>query len=158
MSRKASNKPVKRESKAIAAIHRDAILERIRGGEILREIAPTYKVSGQAIWKVLKDDPEYREALKDQAESMVDEAKAALWAAREQVEIARAREMGRFAIRYAETVFKEKWSPHHTVEVSQGHGWGDRLRRARERVIDVAPQPEGELSTGDSPTQQADSA
>lgn len=94
---------------AVAVRHREAILERVKGGEILAEIAPDYKVSKQALHQVLRDDPEYQVAKRIQAASMIDEAKIETWKAREPLDIARAREMTRFAFRYAESVDSANW-------------------------------------------------
>ena len=94
---------------AIALQHRDTILERIRSGEITRSIGASLGVSGQAIRKALGGDPEYLDAQRDQAESMVEDAKEAVWESDEQVAIARARAMGDFAFRYAEAVKPEKY-------------------------------------------------
>ena len=120
---------------AVAIIHREEILEQVRAGYILREIAPQYGVSPQAIHKQLRNDPEYRAALPVQANSMIEESKEATWGAREQIDIARAREMSRFAFRYAEAVDPGTWAPHSHVTVKHTSDLGERLRRAKERVI-----------------------
>ena len=122
---------------AIAIIHKAEILEKVRAGMILREIAPEYGISPQAIHQAIGKDPEYREAMLDQAESMIEQAKVDTWEAREAIDIARAREVAKFAFRYAEAVNPAKWSPKR--EVLNLHAdagdWSNRLRRARERVI-----------------------
>ena len=122
---------------AVAILHRDEIIQRIREGAILREIAADLGIAKQSISAVLKDDPEYQAAHIDQVESMIEHAKVETWAAREPHDIARAREMAKFAFRYAEAVNPAKWSPKR--EVLNLHAdagdWSDRLRRARERVI-----------------------
>lgn len=94
---------------ALAIIHRDEILDQVRSGMILREIAQKLGITKQAIHQVIKDDPEYRAALKIQAAAMVDEAKELTWAAREGLDIARAREITKFAFRYAESMDAGTW-------------------------------------------------
>lgn len=97
-------------STAVAVIHRDEIIKQIRDGKLLREVAQGYGVSKQAIHQYLKDDPEYKAAQLEQAESMIEEAKEVTWNAREALDIARAREMSKFAFRYAEAINPAKWS------------------------------------------------
>jgi len=128
----------KKPSKAVAAIHKDAILDEVRKGRILREIAQDYGVSGQALHLYLKDLPEYQEAKQTQAASMIEEAKTETWAAREQLEIARAREISRFAFRYAESVDPDRWGQKREITV-RTDDLGERLRRAKERVIEHEP-------------------
>lgn len=103
---------------AVALLHRDEILDHVRSGKILREIAPLYGVSKQSIHSVLKDDPEYRDAMKEQAAAMIEEGKAETWAAREPHDIARAREISRFAFRYAESVDTARWGAKTQVTVT----------------------------------------
>ena len=94
---------------ALAILKKDEILAKVRDGYILREIASELGISKQAIHQQLKDDPDYRAAKIEQAESMIGEAKEETWKAREPVDIARAREMTKFAFRYAESVDAERW-------------------------------------------------
>ena len=120
-------------SQAVAAIHREEILERVRAGEILREIATDFGVTKQSLHRVLIDDPDYREAKRLQAASMIEQAKEETWAARETSDIARAREIARFAFRYAESVDAANWAPRSHVTVETVGDLGDRLRRAEDR-------------------------
>lgn len=96
-------------SNAIAILRKDEILAKVRDGYILSEIAADLGISKQAISFQLKDDPEYQEAKKEQVESMIAECKKETWAASEPVDIARAREMTKFAFRYAESVDPARW-------------------------------------------------
>ena len=105
-------------SQAVAVQHREEILERVRAGEILREIATDFGVSKQALHKVLIDDPEYREAKRLQAASMIEQAKEKTWAASDPVDIAHAREVTKFAFRYAESVDAANWAPRQKIEHS----------------------------------------
>lgn len=94
---------------SVAIQHKEEILSQVRSGMILRDIAAQYGVTKQAIHQVIKDDPEYRAAMKEQAASMIEEAKALTWAAREGLDIARAREISKFAFRYAESIDAGTW-------------------------------------------------
>lgn len=129
----------KRPSKAIAAIHADSILLQLSEGKFLKEIAATHGVSKQALQQHLKNDPRYQDALKKQAAALVEEAKELTWAAREPVDIARAREITKFAFRYAESIDTGTWGQRQHVTVEQVGDLGERLRRARERVIEAEP-------------------
>lgn len=140
------------ESTAIAVIHRDQILEYLREGKILREIAQIYGCSKQALHRYLKDDPEYHEAQREQAEAMIEEAKIETWSARDPVDIARAREVSKFAFRYAESINPERWSPRRDTD-GLGQGLSDlstvlrdistrrhaQLQDAQRAPIDVTP-------------------
>ena len=94
---------------ALAILKKDEILAKVRDGYILREIASELGISKQAIHQQLKDDPDYRAAKIEQAESMIGEAKEKTWAAKDAVDIAHAREVTKFAFRYAESVDSERW-------------------------------------------------
>lgn len=102
-------------STAIAILCKDMILNELRAGRMLGEIAPGLGVSAQAISQALIEDPEYREALKAQAAAMIWETKTMTWNAREAIDIARARECAKFAWRYAEATDPEKWAPKQTI-------------------------------------------
>ena len=128
----------KKPSQAIAVIHKDAILEEVRKGRVLHEIAEQYGVCKQALHRHIKDLPEYQEAKIQQAASMIEEAKKETWVAREPVDIARAREITRFAFRYAESVDPERWGQKREITVTH-NDLGERLRRAKERVIEHEP-------------------
>lgn len=135
--------PAKRPSTALAIIHKAEILDLVRQGYILREIAPQYGISPQAIHKAIGRDPEYRDAMLDQAAAMIEEAKTATWAATEQVDIARAREVTRFAFRYAESVDPARWGQRTEVRHGLTSDLSDELRAMsssrRGRVIEQAP-------------------
>ena len=126
---------------AIAIQRKREILERICQGEILREIASDLGVTKQSLHRVLKDDPDYEAAKHEQAASMIDQAKQETWAAREPADIARAREITKFAFRYAESVDPHRWGQKHEV-TTINIDLGDRLRRARERVIEQEQEQE----------------
>jgi hypothetical protein len=126
----------KRQSQAIAIVHKEEILAKVRSGFLLREIAAEYGVTKQALHAPLRDDPDYRDAIVEQAESLIEDAKIETWAAREALDIARAREMAKFAFRYGEAVNPDKWAAQSKVSVTHTIDLGERLRRAKERTID----------------------
>ena len=109
--------PAKRQSTALAVVHKDEILARIRDGEITRNVAADYGITGQAIRKALANDPDYHAAKFEQAASMIEDAHIETWAARDPVAIARAREMTKFAFRYAESVDPQRWGQKQQVQV-----------------------------------------
>ena len=129
---------------AIAIRLKTEILERVSQGEILREIAADMGVSKQSLHRYLKDDPDYESAKKEQAASMIEEAKVETWSAKEPADIARAREITKFAFRYAESVDPRKWgqkqevSVNHSVSMDAGLvGLAGDLLRRRADVVDV---------------------
>jgi hypothetical protein len=99
-------------STAIAIVHKQEILEQIAKGKLLKEVAAMFGVSKQAIWEPLKDDPDYRQAITLQCAALIEEAKQLTWAAREGLDIARAREISKWAFRYAESMDKGTWGQH----------------------------------------------
>ena len=106
-------------STAIAITHKKEILEQISKGKLLKEVAAQFGVSKQAIWAPLKDDPEYREAITLQCAALIEEAKHLTWAAREGLDIARAREISKWAFRYAESMDKGTWGQHgNSINIS----------------------------------------
>lgn len=138
---------------AIAIQRKEEILDQVRQGFVLREIAATLGIRKQSIHEVLKDDPDYRAALPAQAQSMIDDAKERTWAARVQPDIAHAREVTKFAFRYAESVDPGRWAPrsHVTVDAMVMHvdaTLGDSIRalidqagytRAEQVIEDAEP-------------------
>ena len=95
---------------ALAILKKDEILAKVKDGYILREIASELGISKQAIHQQLKDDPDYKAAKFEQAESMIGEAKEKTWKASNAVDIAHAREVTKFAFRYAESVDPGRWA------------------------------------------------
>ena len=141
---------------ATAILYRDEIIAQVANGSILRDIAARYGVTKQALHQVLKKDPDYREALKDQSEALIEEAKEETWAAREALDIARAREISKYAFRYAESIDPARWAAKGNVvniQVNVGpaaslDGLADNLLGAV-RVIEQLPQKEAGENEGD---------
>ena len=123
---------------AVAIQHRKSILEQLSSGYLLKQIAAQYGVSKQAIQQALKGDEGYKQALKNQAESLIEEAKEETWAAREALDIARAREMVRFAFRYGESVDPEAWGQRTQVQVTGS--LGDLITEVSARMLEALPE------------------
>ena len=94
---------------SIVIKNKEDILAQIASGKLLHEVAKQYGISKQAIHQRIGKDPEYREALKAQCQSLIEEAKTLTWAAREGIDIARAREISKWAFRYAESMDAGTW-------------------------------------------------
>ena len=120
---------------AVAVIHRELVLERVASGAMLKSIAVELNVTPGAISNALCRDPEYIAAREIGAEVRLEEQYEAIVSASEQTAISRAREGFRAAAWFAEREFPHRWGQHTQVTVSTGD-LGERLRRARERVIE----------------------
>lgn len=162
MSIEKSSQPVtkRKQSRSVAAVNRDDILGKLRSGMLLKQIAAEYGVSKQALQQGLAADPEYQEALHDQADSLIDESKEVTWAARDPIDIARAREVTKWAFRYAESIHARKWAPQSKMTVEHVGDLGERLRRASERTIEgsVVDVPAIELNAQVIDTKQVSDA
>lgn len=80
-------------TQALATLDTDRVISRLAGGEFLRSIAQEFGVDKSTIYRHLRDDPRYREAIVNQAESLVEQATAEAFKAETAVSsnIARAR-------------------------------------------------------------------
>jgi len=121
---------------AIAIIHRDAILEDIRAGKRLSDIAPKLGVSVNAVSKALKDDPDYREAMELSFERRLDAAEDAIQAAPEQVDVSRARAFHDALKWRAGVEVPQRWGQRNHLTIEYAGDLADRLRRANERTIE----------------------
>jgi len=117
----------------------DDLIAQIANGALLRDLEPETGVTRQRLSQILRDHPGYAQAKRCQLEARLDRAEAGMDAAPDGLSLARAREQFRAAAWRAERECPELWGQHTQVTVSQGD-LGERLRRARERVIDAAPQ------------------
>jgi len=125
----------------IALQHRTEILTRVALGERLHDIALSLGYASHAgISRILADDPEYREARETGLEARMDTREAELEAASESVTVARARELLSHARWRAERECPHRWGQRSHVTVEHAD-LGDRLRRARERVIEGVSEP-----------------
>jgi hypothetical protein len=128
-------------------------LERIKRGEGLRSIGKSLGLSHVAVrkWLLKEVGPEYAELQTDGLLERVVDADRMLEVARDPVTIARAREMARFARMDLERRRPHLYGQRTHVTVENVGDLADKLRRARERVIEhepVADTPNGAVHTG----------
>ena len=131
---------MRRNQNALATIDPDSLLKRISNGELLVDISDSLGVSHDAVGKMLRklDHDAYRQARTIGITANLHKSRRAITEAKQQgdaVALAGAREEFRadawFAEREAPEIYGQR--THHTVE--QVGDLGERLRRARERVI-----------------------
>lgn len=141
---------------AIAILNRDLVLERIRSGDRLIDIAADLGLSSHAaIINALGNDPEYQDARKVAVETRMEKRESDLEVAGDSVTVARARELLSHARWRAEREFPDKWGQRNHVTVDHRSDLGDRLRRARnrEQVIEgerVADTPKLQRTSDDN--------
>lgn len=103
---------------ALAIIHRDSIIEQVAQGKRLSDIAPHLGITRQAISKVLKEDPEYRDAIELGLEAKLDQRETELEAAGDQVDLARARELLSHSRWKAERECPSRWGQRQQVDLN----------------------------------------
>ncbi len=136
----------------IALDNRDAIIQQVAEGKMLTQIAGELGIKAPNISKYLAQDPEYQQAREigaelrlskqyanieeianktiDEYTSLSKEDAAAL------SNLARAREAAfKAATWFAEREFPDRWAQKKELKVTH-NDLGDRLRRAKERVIE----------------------
>jgi hypothetical protein len=115
-----------------------AALARIKNGEGLRSIGKSLGLSQEGVrkWLLREVGPEYHEMQTDGLLERVVHADKLLEAARDPVDIARAREMARFARMDLERRRPHLYGQRTHVTVENVGDLADRLRRARERTIE----------------------
>jgi len=140
---------------AVAILHRETILQRIAAGERLSDIAPTLGVSSpNAISKVLKNDPEYRNAIEAGFHRRLDVAEDAIKESTDNVDVARARARFQSVAWRAEREFPETWGQHQTLIVDHRITIDEAISRdAAEllpRVIEgtIVDKSEGDVTDG----------
>jgi hypothetical protein len=107
------------ESKAVAVIHREQIIEQLSQGLRLSDIAPRLGLSSpNSISKALKADPEYRHAIEAGFHARLDKAEEAIEEAVDQVDVARARARFQSVGWRAEREFPERWAAKQQIEHS----------------------------------------
>ena len=102
---------------AIALQQRDTVINALADGKRLSDIAPSLGVSPNAISKVLKKDPEYREAIESGLDCRLDESEAAIEQAIEQVDVARARARFQSVAWRAEREVPERWGARQQIDL-----------------------------------------
>jgi hypothetical protein len=134
--------------KPIPADKREAITEdaktQILNGMSIDQIAAKHGVSHYtlSLWLHALGD-EYEQIRKAWIDGMLIESEQLLKEADDPLGLARARELQRRAQWYAERRDRARYGEQRDINVNVNLDLGDRLRRARERVIDVStPQKE----------------
>ena len=103
---------------AVAIRHREKILDRLAEGERLGDIAPDLGVSSaNSISKVLKNDPEYRNAIEAGFHKRLDLAEDAIKNSTDNVDVVRARARFQSVAWRAEREFPETWGQRQTLMV-----------------------------------------
>jgi hypothetical protein len=126
---------------AKAKTHREEILARVAKGEYLASIAKDLGLSGkgQGISNYLAQDPEYQQARELGLAAKLADRERELECAEPEY-VPRARELLSHARWRAEREAPHLWGQHNRLTVEHSGDLGDRLRRAKERVIDGAAQ------------------
>lgn len=133
--------PRPNRQKPAAIRHKGTLLERIANGEYVTDIAPDLGLTTPAaVSKYLSKDPEYIAARLSGTKVRLEKWERELEAADDNVKVARARELLSHARWRAEREFPEHWGQHNRLTVEHSGDLGERLRRAKERVIDGAAQ------------------
>lgn len=129
-----------KEPRSVALLNRDEILERLTKGESVSQIAADlgYASHGGIINR-LENDPEYAIALKAGLRLRMEKREKELEAADTNVTVTRADRLLGHARWLAERIDPAKWGQVNKLQVENIGDLGDRLRRARERVIDAEP-------------------
>lgn len=127
-------------SQAVAVLHRDTIIEKVAQGVRVSTLAQALGVSHQAISKYLKQDPDYLEALEAGLEARLDQAEISIEEAADNVAVARARARHQAATWRCEREANGRWGVKSHVTVEHVGDLAEKLRRARERVIEHDPE------------------
>lgn len=114
----------------------DQIIERISAGKSLKAIADEYGVSSTAVLKRAEAHPEYRPALRTSLRLLLQRRETDLESADSNVTVTRADRLLGHARWLAERCDPESFGQRTHVTVENVGDLADRLRRARERVIE----------------------
>lgn len=133
--------PTKPARRAIALQHRDEILLRMAKGEPITKIAHDLGYADHSgIIHRLEDDPDYKAALRTGIVGKLEKREQDLEAAQDNVTVTRAERLLGHARWWAERLDPQRWGQLNKLQVEHVDDLGERLRRARSRVIDVAPE------------------
>lgn len=127
-----------KEPRSVALLNRDEILRRLANGETVTKIADDlgYASHGGIINR-LEDDPEYTKALRAGLILRMEKRERELEVADSNVTVTRADRLLGHARWLAERSDPARWGQVNKLQVENVGDLGDRLRRARERVIDA---------------------
>lgn len=140
--------PIERREAIVEAAKRD-----ILAGKTIDQIASEHGIAHSTLeyWLSALGD-EYQELRDAWLDGMLIEAGTLLKEAPDALGLARARELWKRATWYAERRSRARYGIETNVNINIGVDLGDRLRRARERVIDAVQQTtclsDAEISTG----------
>lgn len=133
--------PRPNREKPTAITQKQVLLDRIAKGHYLTDIAKDLGLATHsAISNYLSHDPEYVAARLAGTKVRLEQRERELQDAPDSVTVARARELLSHARWRAEREFPEHWGQHNRLTVEHSGDLGDRLRRAKERVIDGTAQ------------------
>ena len=130
---------------ALAKLDDDAAIAELASGVLSKQIAARYGVTPYAIRKRLAKHPDYKQAIADQAESLVEHAtEEAMNCGMDTVAIARARVKVDTAHKYAAARDPAHWGQRTQIDVNIDIGTA--LQQLSERLQSVSPaqQIEGE--------------
>ena len=94
-----------------AVKHREAILERLAAGELVRDIAASLGCSRQVITLQLAQDPEYIQAGKEAIEARMEKYESDLVSAPDGLSLARADKLLAHTRYVAQVRSPERWAP-----------------------------------------------
>ena len=122
---------------ALANLDVDAALTEIASGVLSKEIAARYGVTPRGLRWALAKHPDYKQAVAEQAHSIVEDAMHEMMTvgAEDALPIARARAKVDAAFKYAKA-HNPAYADKSHVEVTH-IDLGERLRRAQQRVHDA---------------------
>jgi len=105
---------------ALALLHREEVIEQVRAGKRLIDIAKGLGLTSHAaISLVLSKDPEYQLAREIGAESRLEQRETELEASQDPLTLARARELLSHARWRAEREFPHRWGQKQEVTVKE---------------------------------------
>ena len=122
---------------ALAHLDDNAAIAEIASGVLSKQIAARYGVTPFAVRKRLAKHPDYAQAVKDQAASLVEDATELAMRCRED-EVAIARVRVDAAHKWAAARDPAAWAQKSQVTLEVGPDLGEVLMRAQRRVIEAA--------------------
>ena len=129
-----------KQPRSIALQHREEILRRVANGEAISKIAQDYGYASHGgILNRMEGDQELIAAQRAGLIARMERREIELEAADTNVTVTRADRLLGHARWLAERLDSSRWGQVNKLQVEQVGDLGDRLRRSRERVIDVQP-------------------
>lgn len=118
------------------------VLDRYIGGEQVAAMAEEYNTSDVTIYALILREHEdaWVDIQRARALARLERAQTGLEVAQDALSLARAREQVRSAQWELERLLKRLYGQEQNINININSDLGDKLRRARERVIDVPAQ------------------